>query len=36
VGGPPPQPLPQWVHRVHVDAQGKHHLQIANRLQEQI
>jgi Rieske Fe-S protein len=36
VGGPPPQPLSQWVHRVYVDAQGKHYLQIANRLQEQI
>jgi hypothetical protein len=24
------------VHRVYVDAQGKHYLQIANRLQEQI
>lgn len=36
VGGPPPQPLPQWVHRVQVDAQGKHYLQIANRLEEQI
>ena len=36
VGGPPPQPLPQWVHRTYQDAAGHTYLQIANRLEEQI
>jgi menaquinol-cytochrome c reductase iron-sulfur subunit len=36
VGGPPPQPLPQWVHRTYLDAQGREYLQIANRLNEQL
>ncbi|MGA8014841.1 MAG: ubiquinol-cytochrome c reductase iron-sulfur subunit [Candidatus Dormiibacterota bacterium] len=35
VGGPPPQPLPQWVHRTHVQ-DGKTYLQIANKLAESI
>ncbi|MGO8687728.1 MAG: ubiquinol-cytochrome c reductase iron-sulfur subunit [Candidatus Dormibacteria bacterium] len=36
VGGPPPQPLPQWVHRTYQDAMGHTYLQVANRLEEQI
>lgn len=35
-GGPPPQPLPQWVHQTYVDAQGRTILQIQNRLNEHI
>ena len=34
VGGPPPEPLPQWVHRVHIDAQGRRILEIQNELSE--
>ncbi len=35
VGGPPPQPLPQWVHRTQVRG-GRTYLQVANRLREEI
>lgn len=36
VGGPPPQPLPQWVHRIHTDEQGRTILEIENKLDESI
>jgi Rieske Fe-S protein len=37
VGGPPPQPLPEWVHRVVVDpVTHQHVLEIQNRLNEGI
>ena len=37
IGGPPPQPLAQWVHRTHVDATtGKTILEIENQLDEHI
>jgi menaquinol-cytochrome c reductase iron-sulfur subunit len=36
IGGPPPQPLPQWVHRLITDSQGRQILQIQNRLAESI
>lgn len=36
VGGPPPQPLAQWVHRIHTDDQGRTILEIENRLDESI
>jgi menaquinol-cytochrome c reductase iron-sulfur subunit len=36
IGGPPPQPLPQWIHRLVTDAQGRQVLQIQNRLAESI
>ena len=36
VGGPPPQPLPQWNKRFHTDAQGKTVLEIENVLSESI
>ncbi len=36
VGGPPPQPLAQWVHRTYTDAAGRTILQIENRLDESI
>jgi menaquinol-cytochrome c reductase iron-sulfur subunit len=36
VGGPPPQPLPQWVHRFSTDAQGRTVLEIENQLDESI
>ena len=36
VGGPPPQPLPQWVHRIHTDGSGHTILEIENRLDESI
>jgi len=37
IGGPPPQPLAQWVHRVTVDPQtGQHILEIQNQLNESI
>lgn len=32
VGGPPPQPLPQWVHRLRTDGDGRTILDIENRL----
>ncbi|MBJ7610637.1 MAG: ubiquinol-cytochrome c reductase iron-sulfur subunit [Candidatus Dormibacteraeota bacterium] len=35
-GGPPPQPLAQWVHRTHTDAQGRTILEIQNQLDEHI
>ena len=35
VGGPPPEPLPEWVHRVRLDpASGEHVLEIQNELSE--
>jgi Rieske Fe-S protein len=37
IGGPPPQPLPQWIHRVTVDPQtNQHMLEIQNSLNESI
>lgn len=36
VGGPPPQPLAQWVHRFSKDAQGRTELWIQNVLDESI
>lgn len=36
VGGPPPQPLPQWVHRTQVRSDGHTYLQVANQLRESI
>ena len=36
IGGPPPKPLPQWVHRLSVNGQGQQVLQIQNRLAESI
>jgi menaquinol-cytochrome c reductase iron-sulfur subunit len=37
VGGPPPQPLPQWIHRVRFDpVQQQHILEIQNTLDEGI
>lgn len=36
VGGPPPQPLAQWVHRTHQDASGRTILEIQNTLDESI
>jgi menaquinol-cytochrome c reductase iron-sulfur subunit len=36
VGGPPPQPLAQWVHRLSTDAQGRTVLEIENKLDESI
>jgi menaquinol-cytochrome c reductase iron-sulfur subunit len=36
VGGPPPQPLAQWVHRTHVDGLGRTILEIQNTLDESI
>jgi len=37
VGGPPPQPLPQWVHRITIDPQTKLHvLEIQNSLNENV
>ncbi len=36
VGGPPPQPLAQWVHRTHEDGEGRTILEIENRLDESI
>ena len=36
-GGPPPQPLPQWIHRITQDpATGQHVLEIQNQLDESI
>jgi Rieske Fe-S protein len=36
VGGPPPQPLPQWKKRFHTDMQGRTVLEIENVLDERI
>lgn len=37
IGGPPPQPLPQWIHRITLDpATGQHLLEIRNQLDESI
>lgn len=36
VGGPPPQPLPQWNHRFRTDSGGRTILEIENRLDESI
>jgi menaquinol-cytochrome c reductase iron-sulfur subunit len=36
VGGPPPQPLAQWVHRLRTDPQGRTILDIENKLDESI
>jgi menaquinol-cytochrome c reductase iron-sulfur subunit len=36
IGGPPPRPLPQWVHRFSADPGGHRILEIANRLQDPI
>jgi menaquinol-cytochrome c reductase iron-sulfur subunit len=36
VGGPPPQPLAQWVHRLRTDQAGRTVLDIENKLDESI
>lgn len=37
VGGPPPQPLPQWIHRItYEQLTGQHVLEIENKLNEGI
>jgi len=37
IGGPPPQPLPQWVHRVRLEPQSQRHiLEIQNQLEESV
>jgi menaquinol-cytochrome c reductase iron-sulfur subunit len=36
IGGPPPQPLAQWVHRLRKDDQGRTVLDIENKLDESI
>jgi menaquinol-cytochrome c reductase iron-sulfur subunit len=37
VGGPPPKPLPQWIHRLTKDPDtGQHVLEIQNQLDESI
>ena len=36
VGGPPPQPLPQWTHRFAYDENGNRVLQVQNTLDERI
>lgn len=36
VGGPPPQPLAQWVHRLSTDDRGRTVLEIENKLDESI
>jgi Rieske Fe-S protein len=37
IGGPPPSPLPQWVHRTHVDPlTGRTLLDVQNRYDESI
>jgi menaquinol-cytochrome c reductase iron-sulfur subunit len=36
IGGPPPQPLAQWVHRIHTDEAGRTILEIENKLDESI
>ena len=36
IGGPPPQPLAQWVHRTRLDGQGRTLLEIQNTLDESI
>ena len=36
IGGPPPQPLAQRVHRTHQDQQGRTILEIENKLDESI
>ena len=36
VGGPPPEPLPQWTHRIVPDENGNPVLQVQNTLEEHI
>ena len=36
LGGPPPSPLPQWVHRFSTDATGRTVLEIQNRYDENV
>ena len=36
IGGPPPGPLPQWVHRLSTDQGGRRILEIANRLESAV
>ncbi len=36
IGGPPPQPLAQWVHRFSTDPDGRTILEIENKLNESI
>ena len=36
LGGPPPSPLPQWIHRFSRDQNGRTVLEIQNRLDESI
>ena len=36
VGGPPPSPLPQWVHRIVRDPSGRSVLKVQNQFDENI
>jgi menaquinol-cytochrome c reductase iron-sulfur subunit len=36
IDGPPPSPMPQWVHRLHTDAAGRTVLEIENDYDESI
>ena len=36
IGGPPPSPLPQWVHKIEIDATGQRVLFIVNEYNESI
>jgi len=36
IGGPPPSPLPQWIHKVETDATGRQVLFIVNQYDESI
>jgi menaquinol-cytochrome c reductase iron-sulfur subunit len=36
IGGPPPQPLPQWQSRTYRNGQGQTILEVSNQLNEQI
>ncbi|MBV9101542.1 MAG: ubiquinol-cytochrome c reductase iron-sulfur subunit [Candidatus Dormibacteraeota bacterium] len=37
IGGPPPAPLPQWVHRITLDpVTGQHVLEVQNQLDERV
>ena len=36
IGGPPPQPLAQWVNRIRTDGSGQQVLEIQNQLDESI
>lgn len=36
IGGPPPSPLPQWVHRFTTDSEGRRVLEVQNQFDESI